>query len=64
MRMRRRNTLVVLALLWAVLAAGVIDGARRGDLSVGAGAVLLLMLAALVPLFWRLVARARERGEP
>ncbi|MDC7789625.1 hypothetical protein PQJ75_30435 [Rhodoplanes sp. TEM] len=62
--MRKRNTLLVLALLWAVLAAGVIDGARRGDLSAAATVVLLLMLAALVPLFWRLFAKARDRGGP
>lgn len=60
MRMRKRNTLLVLALLWAVLAWAVIDSARRGDLSAGTTAALLLLLAALAPLFWRLFAKARS----
>lgn len=62
MRMRKRNTLLVLALLWAVLAWAVIDSARRGDLSAGTTAALLLLLAALAPLFWRLFAKARIQG--
>lgn len=62
MRMRKRNTLLVLALLWAVLAFVVLDGARRGELSTGTTAALVLLLAALAPLFWRLFAKARIQG--
>lgn len=60
MRMRKRNTLLVLALLWAVLAVVVLDGARRGDVPTAAVIALLVAALVVIPIFWRLFRRARE----
>ncbi|RAI43141.1 hypothetical protein CH341_15885 [Rhodoplanes roseus] len=59
--MRKRNTLLVLALLWSVLFWAVIDAARRGELSTAATIALLLILLGVTPIFWRLFRRMRER---
>ncbi|RAI30589.1 hypothetical protein CH340_21145 [Rhodoplanes serenus] len=64
MRMRKRNTLVLLAVLWAVLLAAVVDGARTGELPGTTVAALVAVLLVPVPIFWRLFRKARERPEP
>lgn len=64
MRMRKRNTLMVLAVLWAVLLAVVLDGARTGELPGTTALALVVVLLVPVPIFWRLFRKARERPEP
>lgn len=55
--MRMRNTTLVLAFLWVLLAVMVVRGSLAGEIDTGTGVVLLALLAALAPIFWRLFRR-------
>lgn len=57
MRRRMRNATLLLAVLWAVLVAAVVDGARTGEIAGATAIVLLVLLTGLVPIFWRLLRR-------
>lgn len=57
MRMRMRNALVVLALLWAVLVVLVVQAARTGEVSTAQTIVMIVALTIVVPIFWRMFRR-------
>jgi hypothetical protein len=57
MRMRNKNALVVLALLWVVLVALVVQAARNGEVSTPQTIVMVVALTIVVPIFWRMFRR-------